>query len=106
MKLRNNGASNIEKEKGILVFGFETAYVNFDEETKKKLGPNDELMFGVEGKSVYSPIGDEEFATINAQAKKEGMKSLRENGLIKALAGLTTLEEVIRVTAGEENTEE
>jgi len=39
---------------------------------------------------------------IKAQAIKEGMKTLRENGLAKALAGLTTLEEVVRVTVGDQ----
>ncbi|MBI3957005.1 MAG: type II/IV secretion system protein [Candidatus Kerfeldbacteria bacterium] len=34
---------------------------------------------------------------INA-ARKQGMRSLREDGLEKALAGITTIEEVIRVT--------
>ena len=35
-------------------------------------------------------------------ARQEGMKTLRENGLAKAMAGVTTLEEVIRVTVGDE----
>ncbi|NQT06530.1 MAG: Flp pilus assembly complex ATPase component TadA [Candidatus Omnitrophica bacterium] len=39
---------------------------------------------------------------IKAQAIKEGMKTLRENGLAKVLAGLTTLEEVVRVTVGDQ----
>ena len=35
---------------------------------------------------------------IKAQAQKEGMKTLREDGLNKAIEGVTTLSEVIRVT--------
>jgi type IV pilus assembly protein PilB len=35
-----------------------------------------------------------------AEAKKQGMKSLRQDGAEKALAGLTTVEEVLRVTSG------
>ncbi len=42
---------------------------------------------------------------INAQAKKEGMRTLRDNGIEKALAGITTLEEVFRVTTGDQNIE-
>jgi type IV pilus assembly protein PilB len=40
---------------------------------------------------------------IKAEARKEGMKTLRENGVVKALAGITTLEEIIRVTAGDQD---
>jgi len=39
---------------------------------------------------------------IKEQARKEGMKTMREDGLAKALIGLTTLEEVLRVTASDE----
>ena len=40
-------------------------------------------------------------ATIKAAAQRKGMKSLREAGLVKAAAGETTLEEVLRVTQEE-----
>lgn len=39
---------------------------------------------------------------IKQQARKEGMRTLREEGLDAALKGLTTLEEVLRVTAPDE----
>jgi type II secretory ATPase GspE/PulE/Tfp pilus assembly ATPase PilB-like protein len=39
---------------------------------------------------------------IKAQARKDGMRTLREEGLAQALAGATTLEEVLRVTAPDE----
>jgi type II secretory ATPase GspE/PulE/Tfp pilus assembly ATPase PilB-like protein len=39
---------------------------------------------------------------IKRQARIEGMKTLREEGLEIALKGLTTLEEVLRVTAADE----
>lgn len=42
-----------------------------------------------------------DFKAIAAQAKKEGMITLRENALIKLLAGKTTYQEVIRVTWGQ-----
>ncbi len=38
------------------------------------------------------------FKAIATQAKKEGMITLRENALIKLLAGKTTYQEVLRVT--------
>jgi type IV pilus assembly protein PilB len=40
--------------------------------------------------------------TIKQEARKEGMKTLREEGLEAALKGVTTLEEIIRVTAPDE----
>ncbi len=39
---------------------------------------------------------------IKQQALKEGMKSLREDGVRAALMGLTTLEEVVRITAADD----
>lgn len=41
--------------------------------------------------------------TIMEAARKEGMKTLRENGLEKVLAGITTLEEILRVTVGDQD---
>jgi len=40
--------------------------------------------------------------SIKDQARKEGMRTLREEGLSLALKGLTSLEEVLRVTAPDE----
>lgn len=42
---------------------------------------------------------------IKREARREGMKTLRENGLAMVSAGVTTLEEVFRVTAGDEANE-
>ena len=39
---------------------------------------------------------------IKDQARREGMRTLREEGLSAAMRGLTTLEEVLRVTAPDE----
>jgi len=44
-----------------------------------------------------APIGQ-----IREQARKEGMHTLREDGLLKAASGVTTVEEVLRVTGVEE----
>jgi len=41
--------------------------------------------------------------TIKEQARREGMKTLRENGAIKVLRGDTTVEEIIRVTVGDQD---
>lgn len=42
---------------------------------------------------------------IKDQARKEGMRTMREDGLTKAMEGLTTLEEVLRITAPDESEE-
>ena len=38
-------------------------------------------------------------------ARLEGMKTLRENGIAFALEGVTTLDEVVRVTVGDQDLE-
>jgi type II secretory ATPase GspE/PulE/Tfp pilus assembly ATPase PilB-like protein len=40
---------------------------------------------------------------INQQAINEGMVTMQLDGLIKALRGQTTIEEILRVTATSEN---
>ena len=35
---------------------------------------------------------------IEAQARADGMRTMYEDGLVKALAGQTTIEEILRVT--------
>ena len=40
---------------------------------------------------------------IKEAARKEGMATLRENGFKKACAGITTWEEVLRLTAGDQD---
>lgn len=42
---------------------------------------------------------------IREEARKEGMKTLREVGIENALAGTTTLEEILRVTVGDQDIE-
>ena len=43
---------------------------------------------------------------IRDQARREGMKTLRENGMVLALNGTTTVEEVLRVTVGDQDVPE
>lgn len=42
---------------------------------------------------------------IRDQARLEGMSSLRENGITLALEGVTTIDEIVRVTVGEQDIE-
>ena len=40
---------------------------------------------------------------LRVKARETGMRTLREDGVRKVLSGLTTVEEVIRVTMGDED---
>ena len=42
-------------------------------------------------------------AELRALAREGGMRSLREDGLLKVASGMTSLDEVLRVTMGDEN---
>jgi general secretion pathway protein E/type IV pilus assembly protein PilB len=51
-------------------------------------------------KLIYEKVSASQ---LRARARQAGMRSLREDGIRKVLAGLTTTEEVIRATVGDEN---
>ena len=38
---------------------------------------------------------------LHAQARRDGMRTMREDGIRKVLAGLTTIEEIVAVTVGD-----
>jgi general secretion pathway protein E/type IV pilus assembly protein PilB len=40
-------------------------------------------------------------ARLRARARQDGMRTMREDGIRKVLAGLTTIEEVVSVTVGD-----
>ena len=40
-------------------------------------------------------------ARLHAQARRDGMCTMREDGIRKVLAGLTTIEEIVAVTVGD-----
>jgi general secretion pathway protein E len=46
-------------------------------------------------------VPDSDLASLAETARSEGMASLRESAIQKLLAGITTYQEVLRVTAGE-----
>ncbi|MCQ9207206.1 MAG: Flp pilus assembly complex ATPase component TadA [Omnitrophica bacterium] len=48
-------------------------------------------------------LGKTEEHKLREQARREGMKTLRENGLVKVASGLTTVEEIFRVTIGDQD---
>jgi type IV pilus assembly protein PilB len=51
-------------------------------------------------RSILSRVGE---LQIKAVGRSEGMRTMREDALAKAAQGLTSLEEVVRVTAADEN---
>jgi general secretion pathway protein E/type IV pilus assembly protein PilB len=60
-----------------------------------------EILFISDG--IRAQIGRHATAArLRTQARAEGMRTLREDGLRKVLAGWTTIEEVLAVTAGDE----
>lgn len=72
---------------------FQTGY-------KGRVGITEILVFSPQIKElVLARAGEFKIKEI---ARAQGMKTMREDGLSKALAGLTTLEEVLRVTASDE----
>ena len=67
---------------------------------KGRLGITEIMVLSPEVKEAIL-TRESEFKT-KAIARKGGMMTMREDGLSKALAGLTTLEEVLRITAPDE----
>jgi type IV pilus assembly protein PilB len=65
---------------------------------KGRVGLIECLMLTPKIKDLISSRAQEN--VIVEEARKEGLKTLREDGMNKALQGLTTIEEVIRLTAG------
>ena len=51
-------------------------------------------------KLIYEKVPS---SVLRARARQTGMRSLREDGIRKVLAGLTTVEEVVRATVADEN---
>ena len=78
LRLKNEGATDIEE--GILIFASEKSYVNVSLESKER------QEFIIKGKSIYSPVGDEEFIQVNPQAKKISAQSETHPSTIFATA--------------------
>ncbi|MCD4781494.1 MAG: Flp pilus assembly complex ATPase component TadA [Candidatus Omnitrophica bacterium] len=64
---------------------------------KGRVGITEILLLTTKVKEMI--LARESEMLIKAQAQKEGMTTMRADGLIKAYQGLTTLEEVLRITA-------
>ena len=51
------------------------------------------VRFDLSPLRLWSGMGE-----LEAQSRAEGMRNMYEDGLVKSLAGVTTIEEVLRVT--------
>ncbi len=79
--LKNNGASDIKDTKGILVIGLETNYAELVKEVDKN-----GIRFGLNGKSIYNPVGDKDVIEIDARAKRIGEQSETFTSRVSATA--------------------
>ena len=66
-----------------------------------RLGLAEALVLTPEIKRMI--LGKTEEHKLRAEARREGMKTLRENGMEKVARGLTTVEEIFRVTIGDQD---
>ena len=67
---------------------------------KGRVGITEILVFNQKVKEgVLARVGEIKIKKI---ARKEGMRTMREDGLVKVVEGLTTIEEVLRLTAPDE----
>ncbi|MBU0469407.1 MAG: Flp pilus assembly complex ATPase component TadA [Candidatus Omnitrophica bacterium] len=68
---------------------------------KGRVGITEILVFSQKVKeAVLARVGEIKIKQI---ARQEGMRTMREDGLVKAVEGLTTIEEVLRLTAPDED---
>ncbi len=67
---------------------------------KGRIGLCEVLLLTPEVKSLIMHKAQE--GIIKAKAREQGMKTLRENGIVKALKGITSLEEITRLTVDDE----
>lgn len=94
------GLTKLVSSKKVTVFRGKGCKRCFNTGYKGRVGITEILIFSLKIKELVLARAGE--FKIKAAAREEGMKTMREDGLAKAVAGLTTIEEVLRVTAGDE----
>ncbi|VAX37717.1 Type IV fimbrial assembly, ATPase PilB [hydrothermal vent metagenome] len=91
------GLSNMVKSNEIELFRGKGCKQCLKTGYKGRIGITEILVLSPEIKDlILSRVGESKTKEV---ARKEGMKTMREDGFAKALKGLTSLEEVLRVTA-------
>jgi len=68
---------------------------------KGRVGISESLVLSPKIKELIAEKAQEH--VIKEQARKENMKTLRENGMLCVLDGTTTVEEILRVTVGDQD---
>jgi type IV pilus assembly protein PilB len=94
------GLTKMVSSKKVTLFRGKGCKRCFNTGYKGRVGITEILIFSPKMKELVLARAGE--FKIKGAAREEGMKTMREDGLAKAVAGLTTIEEVIRVTAGDE----
>ena len=98
------GFSQITKEKKILLYRGKGCKTCFKTGYKGRVGITEILVLSPKTKELILNRAGE--FKIKEAARTEGMTTMREDGLMKALKGLTSLEEVLRLTASDTAGEE
>ncbi len=98
------GLSQVISAKKIQLFRGKGCKRCFHTGYKGRVGITEILIFSSRIKELILERAGE--SKIKDAARREGMKTMRQDGLAKAVAGLTTLEEVLRVTASDEELEQ
>ncbi|MCR4337961.1 MAG: ATPase, T2SS/T4P/T4SS family [Candidatus Omnitrophica bacterium] len=93
-----------KKEKKVELFKAKGCKKCFQTGYSGRVGISEILVLGPKVKDAILHRQGE--MAIKRVGREEGMQTMREDGLLKVLAGLTTLEEVLRVTAPDEEVEE
>lgn len=97
------GLRKMTKEKEIKVFRGKGCKLCLNTGYSGRVGISEILVLSPEVKEVILQRKGQ--LRIKEIGRKEGMQTMREDGLQKALRGLTSLEEVLRVTAPDEDME-
>ena len=98
------GLSQVISSKKIQLFRGKGCKRCFHTGYKGRVGITEILVFSSKIKDLVLERAGE--FKIKDAARREGMKTMRQDGLAKAVAGLTTLEEVLRVTVCDEELEQ
>ena len=95
------GLMRLTKDKQITLYRGKGCKTCFKTGYKGRVGITEILILSQDVKEIILAEGGE--FKIKQAGRANGMQTMREDGLIKALQGLTTLEEVLRITAPDEN---
>jgi type II secretory ATPase GspE/PulE/Tfp pilus assembly ATPase PilB-like protein len=91
---------DLDKKKDNVFFRGKGCKQCFNTGYSGRIGISETLMVSPAIKELIIKRAQEH--VIKQKARAEGMKTLRENGLVLALKGITTLEEILKVTVADD----